>query len=105
MMQSEDVRRAGDFSNGERALREPTRMLHHEGIPSERLFGALPIRRVIPQDVHSLLDYSNGILVAWSGLTSRKRKARVAGAVLGASIVSVSLVTDYRLSAAKVIPI
>lgn len=107
MTQSEDIRRAGDFMNGdgERPLRGFGRLLRHDGVPAEPVLGVLPVRRVIPQDVHSILDYSNGILVAWSGLTSRKRKARIAGAVLGASIVSVSLLTDYRLSVAKVIPI
>ena len=107
MMQSENIGRAGDLTNGDgqRARRGFGGLLRHDGVPAEPVLGVLPVRRVIPQDVHSILDYSNGILVAWSGLTSRKRKARIAGAVLGASIVSVSLLTDYRLSVAKLIPI
>ncbi|AGP32430.1 hypothetical protein BE04_47410 [Sorangium cellulosum] len=74
-------------------------------IPSKLLFGVLPIRRLIPQDVHSALDYSNGLMVALAGLASNRREAKVAGAILGASVISVSLLTDYRMSLAKLIPI
>lgn len=74
-------------------------------IPSKLLFGVLPIRRLIPQDVHSVLDYSNGLMVAMAGLASNRREAKIAGAVLGASVISVSLLTDYRLSLAKLISI
>ncbi|WP_437563556.1 hypothetical protein [Sorangium sp. So ce542] len=74
-------------------------------IPSKLLFGVLPIRRLIPQDAHSALDYSNGLMVALAGLASNRREAKVAGAILGASVISVSLLTDYRMSLAKLIPI
>lgn len=75
------------------------------GIPAEPLFGVLPIKRLVPQDVHSVLDYSNGILVASAGLAARKREAQLAGAILGGAVIGVSLLTDYRLSVAKLIPI
>ncbi|MGK4005824.1 hypothetical protein WMF31_24575 [Sorangium sp. So ce1036] len=78
---------------------------HNAAIPSKLLFGLLPIRRVIPQDVHSVLDYSNGATVALAGLSSNRPEARLAGALLGASVISVSLLTDYRMSLAKLIPI
>ncbi|WP_437627161.1 hypothetical protein [Sorangium sp. So ce1151] len=74
-------------------------------IPSKLLFGVLPLKRLIPQDVHSVLDYSNGLMVAMAGLASGRTEAKVAGALLGASVISVSLLTDYRLSLAKLIPI
>lgn len=74
-------------------------------IPSKLLFGVLPLKRLVPQDVHSVLDYSNGLMVAMAGLASRRPEAKVAGALLGASVISVSLLTDYRLSLAKLIPI
>ncbi|XXT24792.1 hypothetical protein WME94_24990 [Sorangium sp. So ce429] len=74
-------------------------------IPSKLLFGVLPLKRLIPQDVHSVLDYSNGLMVAMAGLASRRPEAKVAGVLLGASVISVSLLTDYRLSLAKLIPI
>ncbi|WP_437946926.1 hypothetical protein WME98_39735 [Sorangium sp. So ce296] len=74
-------------------------------IPSRPLLGVLPLARVVPQDVHSVIDYSNGVIVALAGLSARKPSARIAGVILGASVVSVSLLTDYRLSLAKLIPI
>jgi hypothetical protein len=74
-------------------------------IPSRPLLGVLPLARVVPQDVHSVIDYSNGLVVALAGLSARTRSAKIAGVVLGASVVSVSLLTDYRLSLAKLIPI
>ncbi|MGK3964683.1 hypothetical protein WMF38_10960 [Sorangium sp. So ce118] len=74
-------------------------------IPARPLLGALPIARVVPQDVHSVLDYSNGLIVALAGLSARRSSAKIAGVVLGASVVSVSMLTDYRLSLAKLIPI
>ncbi|WP_437839108.1 SPW repeat domain-containing protein [Sorangium sp. So ce1153] len=74
-------------------------------IPARPLLGALPVARVVPQDVHSVLDYSNGLIVALAGLSARKSSAKIAGVVLGASVVSVSMLTDYRLSLAKLIPI
>ncbi len=73
-------------------------------IPSRPLFGVLPLQRVIPQDVHSMADYANGLICA-STIFSDCAAARVAGAALAGSIISTSLLTDYRLSAANVIPV
>ena len=103
MMQSEALGR--DVMGERRGRGDELASAERTGLPSKSLFGVLPIRRIIPQDVHSVMDYAGGIAVAFSALTSRKRKVRLAGAVLGGSIVGVSLLTDYRLSAAKVIPI
>lgn len=100
MMQTENVPSTGAVPRDERGL-----AMRSVGIPAEPLFGALPLARVIPQDVHSVLDYSNGIVVAWSGLTARKREAKLAGAILGGAVIGVSLLTDYRMSVAKLIPI
>src|SRR4051812_42883272 len=80
------------------ALREVADSLE---IPSRPLLGVLPLRRIIPQDVHSVADYTNGLLCA-AALLSPKREARQAGAALSAAIISVSLFTDYRLSLADV---
>jgi len=44
------------------------------GRPSMSLLG-LPLRRVIPQDVHSLLDYSNGLALIASACLSRNQSA------------------------------
>jgi hypothetical protein len=74
------------------------------GIPSEPLLGRLPLARLIPQDVHSVVDYGNGVAVG-VGVTSSDPRAKVASIVLAASVVGVSAITDYRLSLAKIVPI
>lgn len=74
-------------------------------IPSKPLFGLLPIKRLIPMDVHAVADYANGFLAVGAGLFGDTSQAKLAGLVLGASTVSVSLMTDYRLSVLNVIPI
>lgn len=74
-------------------------------IPSRPLFGVLPIARVIPQDIHSVMDYASGGLCVGTALVAESTAGRVASAALGASVLCVSALTDYRLSAAKLIPI
>lgn len=76
------------------------------GVPSRPLLGVLPLRRLIPQDVHSLLDYAGAALVAGAGLSAvRTPEAQIAGSILGLASAGVSLLTDYRLSVKKLIPI
>ncbi|WP_309894090.1 hypothetical protein [Archangium sp.] len=53
------------------------------GIPAQPLLGRLPLRWLIPQDVHSLLDYQGALTVAAVGLLSGSVAARTAGLVLG----------------------
>lgn len=74
-------------------------------IPSEPLLGALPLARVVPQDLHSLIDYRNAVGGIVTSLVADAPSAKIASAALGGSVLGVSLLTDYRLSAAKVIPI
>ena len=74
-------------------------------IPSKPLLGVLPLRRIIPQDVHSVMDYLVAGAYLLSARFARTKRARAVGMVLGANVGGVSLLTDYRLSAAKVIPI
>jgi hypothetical protein len=74
------------------------------GVPARPLFGVLPIKRFVPQDIHSLLDYANAFTVAGVALGA-KSPACTAGWALGLSVAGVSLLTDYRLSARKLIPI
>jgi hypothetical protein len=94
-----------DTSMAERSNRPaPMTQRLSRGIPSEPLLGRLPLAGLIPQDVHSIVDYGNGIAVG-SGITSRDPRAKLASIVLAASVVGVSALTDYRLSVAKVIPI
>jgi hypothetical protein len=74
------------------------------GQASRPLFGVLPLKRFIPQDVHSLLDYANAFTVASISLGANS-PACTAGSALGLSVLGVSLFTDYRLSVRKLIPI
>jgi hypothetical protein len=80
------------------------RTLSH-GAPAKPLLGALPLTRLIPQDVHSVMDYANGAATGAGALLTDDPAARIASIALGASIVGVSALTDYRLSLANVIPI
>src|SRR5262249_48365403 len=82
---------------------EEDRPLSH-GTPSRPLFG-LPIARLIPQDVHSLLSYAGALALSVVSFLARSPSARAVGATLGVSTIGVSLTTDYRLSAVKLIPI
>src|SRR4051812_16283595 len=75
------------------------------GIPSRPLLGRLPLRRWIPQDLHAGLDYAGGLALILSGALSRDRGLKLTGIILGAGFIGRALLTDHRLSAAKVIPI
>jgi hypothetical protein len=76
------------------------------GVMSRPLLGKLPLRRLIPQDVHSVMDYAGAAMVAGAGLSAaRAPEARIAGSILGLAGLGVSLCTDYRLSLKKLIPI
>lgn len=74
-------------------------------VPSKPLLGILPLARVIPQDVHSVADYLCAGAFMMSAKLARTNRARAAGMTLAMSDASVSLLTDYRLSAAKLVPI
>ncbi len=74
-------------------------------LESKPVFGVLPLARVVPQDIHSLMDYAAGGTCLATALLADTTSARVASAALGASVVCVSAMTDYRLSAVKLIPI
>ena len=74
-------------------------------VPSKPLLGVLPLKRIIPQDVHSVMDYLVAAAYLASARLATTQRARAVGMFLGANVGGVSLLTDYRLSAAKVIPI
>ncbi len=76
-----------------------------ERVPSKPVFGVLPLARVIPQDVHSVLDYVHAAGFFASAKLARTSRGRAVGVMLGAGLGGASLVTDYRLSAAKMLPI
>jgi hypothetical protein len=74
------------------------------GTPAKPVLG-LPVRRVIPQDVHSVLDYAGSLTDFAAMAIADSPKAKAAAGALGIASLGVSLLTDYRLSVAKVIPI
>ena len=75
-----------------------------DGLRSRALFGGLPLARVIPQDVHSVLDYVSGATLAASALCGGA-DVRAVGITLATMTTVTSLLTDYRLSVKKVVPI
>jgi hypothetical protein len=91
-------------TNGHNRPAQQDRTLSH-GEPAEPLFKVLPIKRWIPQDVHSMMDYAGGLMAASGYLTADDDVACWASLGLGAAVVNVSLLTDYRLSLVKLIPI
>ncbi|HWO26867.1 MAG TPA: hypothetical protein VNO30_49395 [Kofleriaceae bacterium] len=76
-----------------------------QGEPSKPLLGVLPLARLIPQDVHSVMDYANGLVTGSGAFLADCPSAKIASIALAAAGTSVSALTDYRLSAAKLIPI
>ncbi len=92
----EDEERAGSLVED--------RTLSH-GTPSRPLFGVLPLARAIPMDVHSMLDYGTAATVGSGALMTDCPEARIASMALAAADLGASALTDYRLSAAKLIPI
>jgi hypothetical protein len=75
-----------------------------KGVPVRSILG-LPLARLIPQDIHSLVDYAAALAVAVAGFVARERRARIVGRAVGAVGLVQSLVSDYRLSAVKLMPI
>jgi hypothetical protein len=69
------------------------------------VLGGLPLARVIPQDIHSVLDYANGASVGAGALVSDCPRARAASLLLGGTTLAASAITVYHLSLAKVLPI
>jgi hypothetical protein len=74
------------------------------GVRSKSLMG-LPVRRVIPQDVHSVLDYTGGAAGLVAAFFANTARARLANTMLSTTTLGVSALTDYKLSLAKVVPI
>ncbi len=69
------------------------------------LFGALPVLYLVPQDVHSVADYASAANAISPAFFADSVAAKASGIALGATAAVVSMLTDYRLSIAKLIPI
>ncbi len=74
-------------------------------IPSKKLLRVLPLVRMVPQDIHSLMDYANGAACLGSAVMADSDEARIAGAALGGTAIAVAALTDTRLSVAKILPV
>ncbi len=88
------------------------RTLHHlidrsnaAGVLSRPLPGGLPLRRWVPQGVHSLPELAVGATVAVAGGLSGEGTARRVGLGLGLGLVGATLLTDSRLSLSRLLPI
>ncbi len=75
------------------------------GTPSKPLLGRLPLARLIPQDIHSVMDYLDGGAVLAGAFLTSCPKAKAASVLMGGSAIGVSSITDYRLSLAQRVPI
>jgi hypothetical protein len=75
-----------------------------KGTRSAPILG-LPVARIIPQDIHSAMDYANGAAALLSAGIANTARARMVNTTLAMANLGTSAATDYRLSLAKVIPI
>lgn len=74
------------------------------GVPAAPVAG-LPLARVIPQDVHTVLDYVGAATTALAALVADGPAATITNATLAASDAGVTMLTDVRLAPLRVIPI
>jgi hypothetical protein len=74
-------------------------------VPAKAVLGRLPLERVLPQDTHSVVDYVAAGAYFLSAALARTKRGRVMGLLLGTKVLGTSVLTDCRLSIAKVIPI
>ena len=74
------------------------------GARSKSLLG-LPVKRIVPQDLHSLLDYAGGATGLVAAYCANTVRARMVNTTLFTASTGVSLLTDYKLSLARIIPI
>lgn len=104
IQQTPDVRTTKK-TNGHNKGAQGDRTLSH-GEPARPLLRVLPLKRWIPQDVHSVMDYVDGLTAASGYFTADDDDVAAWTSIgLGAAAIGVSLMTDYRLSVARVIPI
>jgi len=74
------------------------------GVPAAPIMG-LPLARIIPQDVHTVLDYVGAATTAVAAMLADGPAATITNATLAASDAGVTMLTDVRLAPARVIPI
>jgi hypothetical protein len=74
------------------------------GRPSEPLLG-LPLKRLVPQDIHTANDHAVTLANVIAARCANSTDARAVALALAGSALVVNLLTDYRLSLARLIPI
>jgi hypothetical protein len=74
------------------------------GRPAAPMLG-LPIARVIPQDVHTVMDYVGAATCAVAAALGDGLAATITNAALATSSTTVTMLTDVRLSPMRVIPV
>ena len=108
------VQRSGHqlWAFGAQKLERASHAAHHSihwgadaGFPSEPILGVLPVRRVIPMEVHSVEDYVGAVAAGVLAMRLGTRRGVFVGGCLAASGLAVSLLTDYRLRLKKLISI
>jgi hypothetical protein len=102
----------GNVSPGERLPASVHRALHHlidrsnaAGVLSRPLPGGLPLRRWVPQGLHSVCELALGAKVAVAGELSGVEPARRAGMALGLGLMGLTVLTDSRVSLSRLVPI
>ena len=73
-------------------------------LPARPVLG-LPLARLIPQDLHSALDYLHSAALFASGVAARSPAAKAVGFALGVGGVGVAAYTDARLGLVRALPI
>jgi hypothetical protein len=79
--------------------------LPSQHLVSRRVFGALPLARVVPQEVHTGFDYAVGFGALASALFASSGRGKLIGAALGLGAIGAALFSDHRFGAKKLVSI
>ena len=93
-----------DSANVSTREKPALRLSRSSGRPSAPLLG-LPVRRLVPQDVHTVGDHVVTLINGVAARCARTSAAKSVAVTLAASALGVNLLSDYRLSLARLIPI
>lgn len=96
---------AGDTTRAPLDVRLRTRWLTSVGRPSRPLAGHLPLRRLVPQDLHSLVDYAGSAALGLGAVLANDARAQHASVGFMLFGLVASAFTDYRISLCRLIPI
>lgn len=96
---------ADDTTRAPLEVRSRTRWLTSVGRPSRPLGGHLPLRRLVPQDLHSLLDYAGSVVLGLGAVLANDARAQYASVGFMLFGLIASAFTDYRISLCRLIPI